>query len=251
MLSADCECAACAGAFSPRGRHPRASADKAIDSAARRRLREDHRFSEQLAGSSGSPATPRLPAIGTIPDSGGRLLQQQTSPASEPRRAPRRSARAKESRLRLELGEDVDELSPRPPPPGSGSSSAKTQDLSSKLQDLYEGSHASYSPRTMAIYSDRQQALRSDPSGVAKDEAKLVAQLARGRNRETVSQMVSMPGQRGVTLNRTIAPALGGADGGASPRRNGTQANMLAMAEGYSTVSPPSRHHAFHFWSYR
>ena len=163
MLSADCQCAACVGAFSPRGRKPRASADKAIDAAGRRRLREELEM--------GSPATPRLPAIGTSPGSGGRQPQQhQTSPASGRRGTPRRASQARASGLQLELDDDADAdgRSPQPPPPsGNGSArstgSAKKQDLSSKLQDLYEGSHASYSPRTMAIYSDRQQALRADP----------------------------------------------------------------------------------------
>lgn len=229
MLTADCQCAACAGEFSPRGRMPRASADKVVDAASRRQLRH---YRENGAQAS---RTPRLPSLGGSPSPS---LRTQTTPAPGSRRTAGRSAQ--KSGLRLELDADADTgSSPRPhPPSGRHDGSAKKQDLSSKLQNLYEDSHASYSPRTMAIYSDRQQALRADPSGVAKDEAKLVANLARGRKRATI-EMVSMPEQHNLVLSRPTVAVLknSGADGGKSPRRAGTQANMLAMAEGYSTVS--------------
>lgn len=229
MLTADCQCAACLGVFSPRGRKPRDSVDKVVAAGSRQQLRKGR----EDPGS----RTPRLPSLSGSPGSNDR--RQQASTAAEPQRIARRSAR--KSTLRLELNDDVVDTgrSPQPdPPPVTVDNSVKRQDLSSKLQDLYEDSHASYSPRTMAIYSDRQQALRADPSGVAKDEANLVANLARGRRAGATVEMVMMPGQHGVMLSQTTVRGSSDSDGryGFSPRRAGTQANMLAMAEGYSAV---------------
>jgi hypothetical protein len=231
MLTADCQCAACLGAFSPRGWA--SGVDKVVAAGSRHRSRKE----KELTGS----RTPRLPSLGSRGSSDHR---HPALAAAEPQRTARRSMRhsARESTLQLELDADVVDTgrSPQPlRPPVNGDGSVKKQDLSSKLQDLYEDSHASYSPRTMAIYSDRQQALRADPSGVAKDEANLVANLARGRRAGATVEMVMMPGQHGVMLSQTAVKGSSASDErhGLSPRRAGTQANMLAMAEGYSAVS--------------
>jgi hypothetical protein len=224
MLSADCTCAACVGVVSPRGRKPRADADKAIDRAVRSRLRQSG-APQTLGRGDGSLATPRLPplagAAGT-PRSG-------KAHASVGRTTPR-SSRAE---LALELPEDGAEAeggaeaAAAPRPPNSGGKQAAGKDLNSKLQDLYDGAHAQYSPRTMAIYSDRQRALRTDPSGVAADEAKLVAQMARGRKRHTVMGASADPDLAGGRSAR------GGGGGGESARGAGALAARVSMAEGY------------------
>ena len=224
MLSADCTCAACVGVVSPRGRKPRADADKAIDRAVRSRLRQSG-APQTLGRGDGSLATPRLPplagAAGTPRSGKARASLGRTTP---------RSSRAE---LALELPEDGAEAeggaeaAAAPRPPNSGGKQAAGKDLNSKLQDLYDGAHAQYSPRTMAIYSDRQRALRTDPSGVAADEAKLVAQMARGRKRHTVMGASADPDLAGGRSAR------GGGGGGESARGAGALAARVSMAEGY------------------
>ena len=223
MLSADCTCAACVGVVSPRGRKPRADADKAIDRAVRSRLRQSG-APQTLGRGDGSLATPRLPplagAAGTPRSGKARASLGRTTP---------RSSRAE---LALELPEDGAEAeggaeaAAAPRPPNSGGKPAAGKDLNSKLQDLYDGAHAQYSPRTMAIYSDRQRALRTDPSGVAADEAKLVAQMARGRKRHTVMGASADPDLAG-------GRSAHGGGGGESARGAGALAARVSMAEGY------------------
>ena len=142
-----CQCDACTGQLPS----PRSQADAAIATAAKKRVK-DYMLE--------SPTTsPRLPTI-TSP----RGQHSPRAPTQSPggQQSPRaRHPRARKKQLTLELPDEIEDAdeSGEPALPKQRSGPPSASKLERKMEEQYKKSHSAYSPRTMAIYSDRKHAM--------------------------------------------------------------------------------------------